>query len=127
DLGIVARTDQPLGTEQQFLATSAQGYVGFLGEWNHDVGEAVKKRVLIVVRDTIPPLKVSVCGYQRALPLDVQSKIGRRVEIGTKPESGQKVSIGLLGFRSAPLELIKVLQTQSGLPSEAQPHALILR
>src|SRR5215831_2436018 len=94
DLGIVARTDQPLGTEQKFLATSAQGYVGFLAEWNHDVGETVKKRVLIVVRGTILPLEVSVGRHQRALPLDVQAKIRRGVEIGTQPESGQKVGIG---------------------------------
>ena len=88
DLGIVARTDQPLGTEQKFLATTAQGYVGFLREWNHDVGEAVKKRVLIVLRGTILSLEVSVGRHQRALALDVQAKIRRDVEIGTQPEPG---------------------------------------
>src|SRR5262249_20768488 len=98
NLGIVAGTDQPLGTEQKFLATTAQSYLGVLREWNHDISEAVIKPVLIVVRGTIFPLEVSVGRHERALALDVQAEVRRGVEIGTQPESGQKVGIGLLRF-----------------------------
>ena len=79
DLCEVARPDQPLATEQQLLTTTAQGNVRLFAERNHDVRETVKERVLIVVRDTIPPLEVSIDRHQRALSLDVHAKIRRCV------------------------------------------------
>jgi len=85
----------------------------------------LKSGVLIVERGTIVPLELSVDRHQRAFALDVHAKIRRYMEIGAQPEPRQEICIGLLGLRSAPLELIEVLHTRTGLPTEAQPHALI--
>ena len=84
----VARPDQPLGAEEQLLTAAAQGYARVFAERNHDVGKAVKEVGLIVESGAIATLKIAV-GRQRALPFEVEAKVGSDVQVGIESESGQ--------------------------------------
>ena len=117
-LGEVARPDQPLGTEQQLLTTAAQGHARVFAERNHDVGKAVKKVGLIIKCGAVAPLEIAV-RRQRALPFEVEAKVGRDVQVGIEPEPGQEISIRALGRRGAELEIIEVFEPRPGLDADA--------
>ena len=48
------------------------------------------------------------------------------MQVGIPTNSRIEESIRALGCRIAPLELIEVLQALTNLPTEAQPHGLVL-
>src|SRR6266849_3452453 len=60
DLREVARPDQPLGTEDQLLTTTAQRHARQVAERNHDVHEAVQEVDLVDERRCPAPLEFSV-------------------------------------------------------------------